>query len=178
MLCYIVVILTSGIENSQQCCRLRDKRFKGDFRADVLKSYLSASRQLLSVPNIVLIVTGIYFALVAGLREGSPYTAVGAILCFISVGLAFEKDLFFAWPFRLATAAFSIVVLLAQLGSDFTVANPSATIVASALINGILFILVLGVLIWTGKDLTTREKKEEEEEEEPESKKKKLTYEI
>jgi hypothetical protein len=138
---------------------------------------MSASKQLLSTPNIVFIVTGIYFLIVAGLDEGSPYTVIGAILCFIAVGLSFEKDLFFAWPWRLATAAFSILVLLVQLGSDFTFVNTNAAVVASGFINGILFILDLGVLIWTGKDMTAREKKEEEDEE-PESKKKKLTYQI
>ncbi len=134
---------------------------------------MSASKQLLSIPNIVLIVTGVYFLIVAGINQGSPYTVIGAILCFIAVGLSFEKDLFFAAPWRLATAAFSMFVLLVQLASDFTVVNTNATVVASGFINGILFILDLGVLIWTGKDMTTREKVEEEEEE-PESKKKKL----
>jgi len=137
---------------------------------------MSTSKQLLSIPNIVLLLTGIYFAIVAGLDEGSPYTAIGAILCFIAVGLSFEKELFFASPWRLATAAFSILVLLVQLAADFTVVNTNATVVASGIINGILFILDLGVLLWTGKDMTMRER--EEEEEEPESKKKKLTYEI
>jgi len=138
---------------------------------------MSASKELLSIPNIVFLVTGVYFAIVAGLNEGSPYAAIGAILCFVAVGLSFEKDLFFAWPWRLATAAFSVFVLLAQLGDDFTVTSASAAAVASGIINGVLFILNLGVLFWTAKDLTTRGEKEEEEEE-PESKKKKLTYEI
>ena len=82
---------------------------------------MSASKQLLSIPNIVLIVTGVYFLIVAGINQGSPYTVIGAILCFIAVGLSFEKDLFFAAPWRLATAAFSMFVLLVQLASDFTV---------------------------------------------------------
>ncbi len=90
------------------------------------------------------------------------------------------RDWFFAWPWRLATAAFSALVLLVQLASDFTVSNPSATIVASVLVNGALFILMLGVLLWTAKDMIggKREEAEDEEEEEKESKKKKLTYEI
>lgn len=124
--------------------------------------------------------TGLYFGVVAAAGEGSIYTLIGAILCFVSAGLALEKDWFFSWPWRLATAAFSIVVLLTQLGADFTVSNPSAIVVASVIVNGVIFLLVLGVLIWTAKDLTTREGEEEEEkeEEETESKKKKLTYEI
>ena len=137
---------------------------------------MSASKELLTIPNIVFLISGIYFAIVAGLGEGSQYTAVGAILCFIAVGMAFEKDLFFAWPWRLATAAFAIVVLVVQLSNDFSFANVTATVAASIIINGALFILFVGVLLWTGKDMTTRER--EEEEEEPETKKKKLTYEI
>ena len=139
---------------------------------------MSASKDLLNIPNIIFLVTGVYFAIVAADGEGSGYTAVGAILCFVSVGLALEKDWVFSWPWRLATAAFSALVLLVQLASDFTVSNASPIIAASVVINGALFILILGDLLWTAKDLTTREGEEEEEEEEQESKKKKLTYEI
>jgi membrane protein implicated in regulation of membrane protease activity len=139
---------------------------------------LSANRELIGIPNIIFIITGLYFAIVAAIGEGSVYIALGAVLCFVSVGLILEKDWFFSWPWRLATAAFSIVVLLAQLGADFTVSNPSAVVVASILVNGILFILLVGVFLWNAKDLTTREEEEEEEEEEEPERKKKLTYEI
>jgi len=140
---------------------------------------LSASKDLLNFPNITFLITGLYFAAVAGIGEGSAYTGVGAILCFIAVGLALEREWPFSWPWRLATAAFSLILLLTQLGSDFTVSNASATIVTSVLVNGALFVLMLGVLLFTAKDLVTREgEEEEEEEEEQESKKKKLTYEI
>ncbi len=139
---------------------------------------MSAIKDLISIPNIIFLVTGLYFAAVAAIGEGSGYTAVGAVLCFVSVGLALEKEWVFSWPWRLATAAFSELLLLTQIGSDFTVSNASAIIVASVLINGALFVLMLGVLLFTAKDLVTRKVKEKEEEEEPESKKKKLTYEI
>ena len=140
---------------------------------------MSASKDLVSIPNIVLIVTGVYFAVVAGLQEGSTYTEIGAIICFIAAGLAFEKDLFITGPWRLGTAAFSIVLFLTQLGSDFTAAKAGPAVIASAVINGVLFVLVLGVLLWTAKDMTTREEiKEEAEEIENSKKKKKLTYEI
>jgi len=130
------------------------------------------------MPNIVFLLAGVYFAAVAAIGEGSGYTAVGAMLCFVSVGLALERGWVFSWPWRLATAAFSEILLLTQVASDFTVSNASATIVASVLINGVLFFLILGVLLFTAKDLVAREGEEKEEEEEQESKKKKLTYEI
>jgi lysylphosphatidylglycerol synthetase-like protein (DUF2156 family) len=140
---------------------------------------VSANKELISIPNIIFIVTGLYFVIVAAIGEGSVYTAIGALLCFVSAGLVLVKDMVISWPWRLATAAFSMVILLAQLGSDFTVANLSAAVVASVIVNGVLFILILGVLLWTGKDMTAKEGREEEEEpEEQESKKKKLTYEI
>ncbi len=139
---------------------------------------MSANKELISIPNIVFLVTGLYFVIVAAIGEGSVYTVLGGILCFISAGLAVEKDWFLSAPWRLATAAFSIIILLAQLGTDFTVSNLTAAVVVSVIINGALFLLLAGVFLWTAKDLTTREEKEEEEQEEEESKKKRLTYEI
>jgi hypothetical protein len=144
------------------------------------KARLSANKELISIPNIIFIVTGLYFLIVGAAGEGSIYTVVGAILCFLSVGMVFVKDLFFAQPWRLATAAFSAFVLLVQTSVAFTVPNASAVVVASILVNGALFILMLGNVLWISKDMIggRRETEEEEKEEEPESKKKKLTYEI
>jgi hypothetical protein len=140
---------------------------------------LSAKTNLISFANIVFLVTGIYFAGVAGAGQGSIYTLVGALLCFVSVGLALEKDWFFSEPWRVATAAFSMVILVAQLGADFTVSNLSAAVAVSVLLNGVLFVLIVGVLLFTARDLVRGgEEQEEEEPEEQESKKKKLTYEI
>ena len=134
---------------------------------------------LLSIPNIVFIITGVYFAIVAATGEASVYTAVGAVLCFVSAALAYRDELFFSSAWRIATAAFSMVVLLAQVSVDFTVTNPSAIVIASILVNGVLFVLMLGVLLIVGRDLTvSRENEEEKEEEQTESKKKRLTYEI
>jgi len=142
---------------------------------------LSANtRELINIPNIVFLVTGIYFAIVAAAGQASIYVAIAAVFCFIAVGLSFMKDWVFSAPWRLATAAFSIVILLAQLGVDFSVSNASGAVVVSVLLNGALFVLMLGVLLFIGKDLTASEHEEEtEEEEETETpKKKKLTYEI
>lgn len=139
---------------------------------------LSGNNRLLSITNIIILVTGIYFAIVAAAGEGSAYTGIGAILCFVSVGLAFREEWIFSGPWRLATTAFSMVLLLAQSWADFTVANVNAAVVASILINGILFVLMVGAFLRIGRDLTVKEEEEKEEEEEEESKKKKLTYEI
>jgi membrane protein implicated in regulation of membrane protease activity len=149
------------------------------FPTEKLPPLSTTTKDLISIPNIIFIVTGLYFLAVAAIGEGSVYSVVGGLLCFISAGLAAEKDWIFSWPWRLATAAFSAVILVVQLGSDFTVSNASAVIVASVLINGVLFLLMVGLLLVTAKDLVTREgEEEEEEEEEPEAKKKRLTYEI
>ncbi|MDA4111724.1 MAG: hypothetical protein OK439_04245 [Thaumarchaeota archaeon] len=138
---------------------------------------MSASKELVKIPNIIFIVTGIYFALVAGLQEGSTYTAVGAVLCFVAAGLAFEKDWFITAPWRVATAVFCIAVLVTQIAVNATAVNTSSVVVASTIVNGAFFLLVLGVLLSAAKEMITREKPEDQEEE-PESKKKKLTYEI
>ena len=130
----------------------------------------------MSVPNIVFIVTGVYFALVAGLQEGSSYSAIGAVLCFVAAGLAFEKDWFFSAPWRVATVVFCLAVLVNQIASNVVAVNANGVIVASTVINGALFVALLGVLLATAKEMVSRET--EEEEEEPETKKKKLTYEI
>jgi hypothetical protein len=140
---------------------------------------MSANKQLMSLANIVFIITGLYFAIVAAAGEGSAYTGIGALLCFVSAGLALKEDWLISAPWRLATSAFSIVLLIAQLAADFTVNNVSAIVAVSVLINGVLFVLMVGIFLRVGRDLTVREgEEEEEEEEEPESKKKKLTYEI
>ncbi len=67
---------------------------------------LSANKELISIPNIIFIVTGLYFVIVAAIGEGSVYTAIGALLCFVSAGLVLVKDMVISWPWRLATADF------------------------------------------------------------------------
>ena len=182
MLCYNLVFFITESGTYWKVCNVssnRDKRFKRLFQKKIAEPSVSANKELISIPNIIFIVTGLYFLVVAAIGEGSIYTVAGALLCFISAGLVLARGMLISWPWRLATAAFSIVILLAQLGADFTVSNPSPTVVASVIVNGALFILMLGVLLWTGKDMTAKEgEEEEEEEEEQESKKKKLTYEI
>jgi hypothetical protein len=140
---------------------------------------LPASRaDFLTFSNIVFIVTGVYFALVAALQQGPPYAAVGAVLCFVAAALAYDLEWFFAGPWRVATVVFCLAVLATQLGSNFLAVNPSGIIVASIIVNGILFVALLGVLLSTAKEMVSREDEEEEVEEERETKKKKLTYEI
>ena len=62
----------------------------------------------------MFLLAGIYFAAVAALGEGSQYSAIGAIVCFIAVGLVLKKDLLITGPWRTATAAFSLVIFIAQ----------------------------------------------------------------
>jgi hypothetical protein len=139
---------------------------------------LPASRGLLTFSNIVFVITGVYFALVAALQQGPPYAAVGAVLCFVAAALAYELEWFFAGPWRVATVVFCLAVLVTQLGTNFIAVNPSSIIVISSVVNGVLFVALLGVLLTSAKEMVSREDEEEEEEEEAEKKKKKLTYEI
>ena len=111
------------------------------------------------------------------MQQGPSYTAVGAILCFVAAALTYDLEWFFSEPWRVATVVFCLAVLVVQLGSNFLAPNPSGIIVASTIVNGILFVALLGVLLSTAKEMVSRED-EEEEEEERETKKKKLTYEI
>jgi hypothetical protein len=138
------------------------------------------AKDLLSASNIVLIITGIYFAAIAGLHEGSIYSIIGTVLCFVAVGLSAINDSFFTAPWRIATVAFSITVLVAQVISNASALTAfNGVVVASTLINGALVILLLGVLLSSAKEITTREEEEEEpQEEEKKESKKKLTYEI
>ncbi|MDA4131375.1 MAG: hypothetical protein OK457_11445 [Thaumarchaeota archaeon] len=138
---------------------------------------MPASKTLLTIPNMMFLITGVYFALVAGLQEGPSLAVVGAILCFVAFGLAYKSEWFFSGPWRVATVVFSLVVLITQLASNFLAPNSNTVLVASTLINGVLFLVLLGVLLSSAKDMIGR-KSEEEKEEEPETKKKKLTYEI
>jgi cytochrome bd-type quinol oxidase subunit 1 len=139
---------------------------------------LPASRGLLTFSNIVFIITGVYFALVAGLQQGPPYAAVGALLCFVAAALAYDLEWFFAGPWRVASVVFCLAVLVTQLGTNFLAVNPSSIIVISTIVNVILFVALLGVLLTSAKEMVSREEEEEEEKEESEKKKKKLTYEI
>jgi hypothetical protein len=144
----------------------------------------ASAKDLLSISNIMFLLTGVYFVVIAALGEGSAYIAIGSVLCFVAVGLCTAGELFVVAPWRIATSAFCVLVLLAQVITNAASAQAaSSEMVVSTLINGILFFLMVGVLLSTAKVLTVKEEALEEKEEEEElarkeKKKKKLTYEI
>ncbi len=115
--------------------------------------------------NIVMLLGGIYFATLAGAHEATIYSIIPAILCFVAFGLGIQSKWLLSRPWRTATAAFVIILLVVQLAADFAVANASDYYaMASILINGALLILFLGVLLSTLKGSVTQERKERDEE--------------
>ncbi|MHB2036949.1 MAG: hypothetical protein ACYCPW_09455 [Nitrososphaerales archaeon] len=155
---------------------LQDKHFKAAPEAVVLIIGLSA-KDFITGTNVMFLLAGIYFALVAGLGEGSVYSIIGAILCFVAVGLAFNKSMIITGPWRAATAAFSLVMFAAQVIAN---ANSSSLsnlyAVSSILINGAFLILFLGVIFAVTRDIMRKSEAEEPDQEKKESKK--LTYQI
>jgi cbb3-type cytochrome oxidase subunit 3 len=125
----------------------------------------------------MFLLAGIYFVAVAALGEGSRYSVIGAVICFVAVGLAIRKDLFVTGPWRAATAAFATVVFAAQIVANmYSSSFANAYVVGSTLLNGAFLILFLGVVLTTFHEIMRKSKDEEKTEEKKESKK--LTYEV
>jgi hypothetical protein len=141
-------------------------------------SVLSA-REFLSVTNIMFVIAGIYFIAVAALGEGSAYSAIGALLCLVAVVLMLWKDLIVTAPWRTASAAFSLVLFLGQLIANAT-STSAATVysIASTIVNGALFVLFLGVLLSTSREMMRKSTSEEEDQKEEKKETKKLTYQV
>ena len=136
-----------------------------------------SAKDFINGTNVMFLLAGIYFAAVAALGEGSEYTAVGAVLCFIAVGLVVKKDLLITGPWRAATAAFSLVIFAAQIFANVYSSSPSNVyLIGSTLINGVFLILFIGVVLTTSRDIMRKSEEEEPEEEKKESKK--LTYQV
>jgi len=155
---------------------LRDKHFKAAPEAVVLISGLSA-KDFISGTNVMFLLAGIYFALVAGLGEGSVYSIIGAILCFVAVGLAFTKSMMVTGPWRAATAAFSLIMFAAQVIADADSSfHSNLYVIISILINGAFLILFLGVTFAVTRNIMRKQEQEEPDQEKKESKK--LTYQI
>jgi uncharacterized membrane protein len=125
----------------------------------------------------MFLIAAIYFIAVAALGEGSAYTVVGAVLCLIAIGLAVGPKLVVASPWRAASAAFCVVIFLAQIMANGH-SNSAANIytVSSTILNGALLILLAGVLLSTSRDMMKKPGEEEEEEEKKPAKK--ITYQI
>jgi hypothetical protein len=155
-----------------------DKHFKPVLRTILQFSVLSA-RQFLSITNIMFVIAGIYFIVVAGLGEGSAYSAIGALFCFVAVVLMVWKDLMVTAPWRTAAAAFSLVLFLGQLVANATsTSTASAYSITSTVVNGALFVLFLGVLLSASRDMMRKSTSEEEDEKEDKKEAKRLTYQV
>lgn len=124
----------------------------------------------------MFLLAAIYFLVVAALGEGSTYTIAGTVVCLLAI-LAGVSNTSVSGPWRVASASFSLVLFVVQLGANFSsITVFDLTTIASTLINGAFFILFLGVLLTTTRTMLRKSTDEEEEETPKESKK--LTYEI
>lgn len=123
----------------------------------------------------MFLLAAVYFLGVAVLGEGSTYSVAGTVLCLLAIAAGLSKTIV-SDPWRVATASFSLVLFVVQIGANVTSeAAYSLTTAASTLINGALFILFLGVLLSTTRAML---RKVTEEEEETPKESKKLTYEV
>jgi membrane-bound ClpP family serine protease len=134
-----------------------------------------SARELVSPANVLFLIAGLYFIILAALGESSVYVSLGAVVCFIAALLSLKMDLFFAGAWRVASAVFVVILTVAQLVTVGFSGVASSIVVASGFVNGALFILFVGVLLSVSKEVSKKAKKEEEEEE---KKSKKLTYEV
>ncbi len=122
-------------------------------------------RDVFSVTNIVFIIGGVYFAAVTALGEATIYSLVPAALCFIAFALSLRENLYFAGPWRVATAVSVLVLLAGQEYSSFSstsISDPYT--VATIVLNGTFFVVFFGVLLSSAREITKREKEGEEEE--------------
>ena len=134
-------------------------------------------KEIPTFANIMFLVAAIYFVIIAVLGEGSIYSTVGTLICIIAVLFSLRKTIYFVAPWRVASASFASAMFVSQVIANSYAGNFSSYLIAtSTLINGILFILFLGVLLVTAKEM-----KKETKEEKPKQEKKsaqKITYEI
>jgi hypothetical protein len=120
-------------------------------------------RDALSITNIIFIIGGFYFVIVAALGEATIYSLVPAVLCFISVALSLREGLYFTGPWRVATAVSVLVLLAGQELSSLsgTIVSNYYTI-ATIVLNGALFVIFLGVLMSSGRQVIKLKPAEEE----------------
>ncbi len=132
-------------------------------RSGKSKTRKLSSKPYFAITNIVFLIGGIYFAVLAIAGEATIYSLIPAVLCFISFGLSARLDLFFASPWRVATSVFILVLLIAQ---EIVAASAGFDVVtaSSFLINGVLFIIFLGVALSVIREIAKTKSKEEEEE--------------
>jgi hypothetical protein len=123
----------------------------------------------LTITNIVFLIGGFYFAIVAALGEATIYSFVLVALCFVSFLVSFREGLYFAGPWRVATSTAVLVLLAGQevvsLSSQVSSDSFTALIIV---LNGILFVVFIGVLLSTSREVTKQKSSEEEMESEEE----------
>ncbi|MGI0078084.1 MAG: hypothetical protein ACRECH_00475 [Nitrososphaerales archaeon] len=118
-------------------------------------------RTIVSSPNIVFLLGGVYFAALAGMRESTIYSVIPATLCFVAFGLGIQSEWFLSSPWRTATAVLVVVLLVVQEAANLSVETTSDYYtLSSTLINGIFLVVFLGVLLSTLKSSVSREKEE------------------
>jgi hypothetical protein len=124
-------------------------------------------RDVLTVTNIVFLIGGVYFVIVAVLGESTMYAIIPAVLCFIAIALSFQKSFYFTGPWRVATAVSVLILSVGQVVSSLSGGSTSDYYtIATVVLNGVLFILFCGVLLSSAREVTKLEGGEEEKVEE------------
>lgn len=123
-------------------------------------------RSAFTVTNIVFLIGGVYFALVAVLNEATVYTAFLSVLCFVSFIVSLREGLYFAGPWRVASATAVLVLLAGQEVVSFGAASTADFFTAATIVlNGVLFVVFFGVLLSCAREVTKQKTSEEAEEE-------------
>ena len=124
-------------------------------------------RELLTATDFMFLIGGAYFAVLAVLQEASIFTIVPAVFCFVAFAFGLKKGSMFAGPWRVASSVFALVLFISQVfanAQNFHLADYISII--SFLVNGILFILFLGVFLLCLREISAGREAEEETERE------------
>ncbi|MDG6908596.1 MAG: hypothetical protein JRN20_22745 [Nitrososphaerota archaeon] len=136
-----------------------------------------SAKTFIGPENVMFLLAGIYFVVVAALGESSIYSTVGSVFCFVAVGLAFKEELVVAGPWRTATAAFSALVFAGQIVANaYSRSFTNVYQLGSTLLNGVFLVLFIGIVLSTSRDMMRKSEQEKTRDEKSESKK--LAYEI
>jgi hypothetical protein len=126
-------------------------------------------RNIFSVTNIIFLIGGCYFVIVAALGEATIYSVFLSVLCFLSFLFSFREGLYFAGPWRVATSTAVLILLAGQEVVSFGALSSADTFSALIIIlNGILFVVFFGVLLSTSREVTKQKSSEQEIESEEE----------
>lgn len=124
-------------------------------------------RSIFSVTNLAFLAGGVYFAAIAASQEATIYTAIVAVLCFVSVLFSLRESFHFSGPWRVASSVAVLVLLAGQEIASFrSGGGTDAYSIGVVLLNGALLVVFLGVLLSSSREVTRQETKEEAEERE------------